>query len=88
MKRKLQRATKEHSWLGGVCGGIAYRFGTPVWFVRFMWIFIPLIYGFGILGYVGGTVLSFFAVLLYLSLWTFLPVWKKLPSDFEEITKP
>ena len=71
MTRKLRRVT-EHEWLGGVCAGVAYWLGAPVWLVRFLWAFSVLAYGAGIF--------------LYLFLWIFMPEWEKTPKDYKRIT--
>jgi phage shock protein PspC (stress-responsive transcriptional regulator) len=69
--RKLRRVT-EDEWIGGVCGGVAYWLGVPVWLTRLVWTCAALFYGIGI-----G---------LYILLWIFLPKWEDTPADYEQIT--
>ena len=71
MSTKL-RKIREGKWLGGICGGVAYRFGLPVWIVRVVWCFLFLTMGAGIL--------------LYMLLWMFMPWWEKTPEDFNKVT--
>lgn len=73
MDRKLRRIRDpEIGWLGGVCSGLAYFFGIPLWIVRLTWAL--LFFGAG----AGGIV--------YVLLWIFLPVWDSVPKDFFKVT--
>jgi len=67
--RKLRRV-KAKRWLGGVCAGVGYWLGLPTWLVRLVWVLLLLAYG------VGG--------LLYVLLWIFMPVWDRVPEDYDE----
>lgn len=69
--RKL-RAVSEHEWIGGVCAGMAYWLGVPVWLTRLVWACTILFVGVGLLSYI--------------LLWIFMPEWEKTPSDYEEVT--
>jgi phage shock protein C len=71
MKRKLRQTESEY-WISGVCGGIAYWLGIPVWVVRMIWFGAIFIYGIG-LG-------------LYIILAIFLPEWEQDPKDFYKVT--
>jgi len=72
MARKFRQITEEkHQWVGGVCAGMAYWLGAPVWLVRLVWFLMALIS---------------IGTLPYIILWIFLPQWKETPEDFEEIT--
>ena len=71
MNRKLRLMPNE-GWFAGVCAGIAYWVGMPVWIIRLISAIIVLSSGVG-----------FF---LYIILWIFLPKWDDTPADFEEIT--
>ncbi|MBI4142818.1 PspC domain-containing protein [Candidatus Uhrbacteria bacterium] len=71
MARKL-RCSDDHHWIGGVCAGVAYWVGIPVWLVRLGWTLVSLYYGAG--------------VVPYLLLWIFLPSWEHDPADFETVT--
>ena len=66
---KLRRIKGKH-WLGGVCAGVGYWLGMPTWLVRIVWAFLLLAYGLG--GF------------LYVLLWIFMPVWTKIPEDYEQ----
>lgn len=69
--RKLRKVTK-NEWIGGVCAGVAYWFGIPVWLIRLVWVCVALFYGVG--------------VGLYILLWIFMPTWDKTPTDYKEVT--
>ena len=71
MPTKL-RKIRAGKWLGGICGGVAYRFGIPVWIVRAVWCFLTLTMGVGLL--------------LYILLWIFMPKWDTTPKDFIKVT--
>jgi phage shock protein PspC (stress-responsive transcriptional regulator) len=66
---KLRRIHGKH-WLGGVCAGIGYWLGFPTWLVRLLWTLLLLAYG------LGG--------ILYILLWIFMPIWDRVPDDYEE----
>ncbi len=71
--RRLRRITEgKHARFCGVCAGVAYWIGLPVWLVRVAWIISVLVCGFGILPYV--------------LLWMFMPIWDETPEDFEQVT--
>ena len=55
-------------WLGGVCGGIAYAVGCPVWVAR--------------LAMTAATLCTAVPVALYLLVWFFMPRWEQTPFDF------
>lgn len=69
--RKFRKVT-EREWVGGVCAGLAYFVGAPVWIVRLVWAMAMVYFG------VGG--------FLYLCLWFFLPAWESTPKDYDEVT--
>ncbi|MBI2109300.1 MAG: PspC domain-containing protein [Parcubacteria group bacterium] len=71
-ERKLRLVTEEEQWVGGVCGGVAYWLGAPVWLVRLLWASSIIFFGFG--------------VGLYILLWIFMPNWDKMPEDYKKIT--
>ncbi|MEX1064242.1 MAG: PspC domain-containing protein [Candidatus Paceibacterota bacterium] len=71
MQDKL-RKVPERKWVAGICAGLAYYIGCPVWIVRLVWFVITLSYGFGLLAYI--------------LLWMFLPKWGKTPKDFDKVT--
>ncbi|MEK9154573.1 MAG: PspC domain-containing protein [Patescibacteria group bacterium] len=68
--RKLKRIP-DRGILGGVCAGLAYYLGIPVWVVRVVWAVVILWLGFGIL--------------LYPIFWIFMPK-ESAPEDFNERT--
>jgi|GEM_PF-394804 phage shock protein PspC (stress-responsive transcriptional regulator) len=70
-RRKLRRVTDEE-WIAGVCAGVAYKLGIPVWTVRLAWVLCSIFYGVGLLP--------------YLLLWIFLPEWVNTPGDFNRVT--
>jgi phage shock protein PspC (stress-responsive transcriptional regulator) len=57
--REWTRA-REGAWLGGVCRGLATRFGLPVAAVR--------------LAFVLGAILAFWGAVAYLALWVLMPL--------------
>jgi len=69
VRPKLRRIQGKH-WLGGVCAGVGFWLGVPTWLVRLVWSLLVFAYGFGIL--------------LYLLLWIFMPVWDRVPEDYEQ----
>jgi phage shock protein PspC (stress-responsive transcriptional regulator) len=78
-KIKSFRLANEHDAVGGVCAGIAYQLGMPVWAVRVL-VFLALFTHFfpgGVGDYVFGT---------YLLLWFFVPDYETDPKDFDEVT--
>jgi phage shock protein PspC (stress-responsive transcriptional regulator) len=70
--RRVFRLVKENNWIGGVCGGLAYWLGIPVWIVRMIWTASVVYFGVGFL--------------LYVILWIFVPNWDEDPKDYDEIT--
>jgi phage shock protein PspC (stress-responsive transcriptional regulator) len=66
---KLRRVKGQH-WLGGVCAGVGYWLGVPTWLVRVVGVLLLLAYGFG--------------GLVYVLLWIFMPVWERVPEDYED----
>jgi phage shock protein PspC (stress-responsive transcriptional regulator) len=58
--------------LSGVCSGIAYSIGAPVWVVRLLTVLLALSTG--------------VAVAAYLLLWIFMPKHAQTPADFEART--
>ena len=40
MRRGLYRS-RRHRIVAGVAGGMAERFGLPVWLVRLLWLLLP-----------------------------------------------
>lgn len=69
--RKLRKVTDDE-WIGGVCAGVAYWLGFPVWLVRLIWACAALFYGVG--------------VGIYILLWIFMPEWEETPADYQKIT--
>lgn len=69
---KFRRTPPGNRWLGGVCAGLAYTAGIPVWIVRLLVVVTFLFYGVGILP--------------YLLLWLLVPKWPELPADFSTRT--
>jgi len=49
--KRLYRASKKDSVIGGVCAGIANYFGIDPIIVRLIWLVLIFGYGFGILAY-------------------------------------
>lgn len=73
MERKFRRIIDEDiKWIGGVCAGIAYCLGISTWQVRLLVVLLTLVCG--------------FPLILYIFFWMFVPAWKEVPEDFEEIT--
>lgn len=72
--RKLRRITEDrHKRAGGVCAGVAYWLGAPVWLIRGLWVFASVFGGFG-----GG---------LYVALWICMPKWEETPADYDSVTE-
>lgn len=71
-RMKKFRRIPDKGWVGGVCAGIAYYLGFPVWIVRLVWALLIFGYGTGLL--------------LYILLWIFVPEAKKTPSDYNKRT--
>lgn len=69
---KQLRRIREKSWLGGVCAGIAYWLGWPLWFVRLTTFLVMGVNGVGLL--------------LYILLWIFVPGADEVPEDYKERT--
>ncbi len=65
------RTYPDAGWLGGVCAGIAYRFGVPTWIVRLTWFLLFACAGVGFVP--------------YLVLWVFVPE-AGTPSDYVDRT--
>ena len=63
----LQELTKSETdkWIGGVCGGFGQRSPLPSWVWRFLFSFLFLCFGTGLV--------------LYILLWMFMP--KKISTD-------
>jgi phage shock protein PspC (stress-responsive transcriptional regulator) len=63
----LQELTKSNTdkWIGGVCGGLGQHSPLPSWVWRFMFSFLVLFFGAGIV--------------LYILLWIFMP--KKVSTE-------
>jgi len=63
----LQELTKSDTdkWIGGVCGGLGQHSPFPLWVRRFMFSFLFLCFGAGIV--------------LYILLWIFMP--KKISTE-------
>lgn len=62
----------QKSWIGGVCAGLAYWLGLPLWIVRLIWGVAFFIYGVGLIP--------------YLLLWIFVPNAKSVPGDYVDRT--
>jgi phage shock protein PspC (stress-responsive transcriptional regulator) len=71
-ERKLRKMAASEAWVGGVCAGVAYWLGVPVWIVRLIWAVLILGYGVGLF--------------VYVLLWIFLPAWDCVPDDFKRRT--
>lgn len=69
--RKLRKVCDD-AFIGGVCAGVAYWLGIPVWLTRLLWACASFYYGFG--------------VGLYILLWIFMPEWEEAPEDYNEVT--
>lgn len=69
--RKLRKVA-QHEWIGGVCAGVAYWLGVPVWLTRLAWFCSVFFYGVG--------------VVVYILLLIFMPTWDKTPKDYKEVT--
>ena len=78
MRQKLEniknlKRIPEKGIIGGVCAGVAYFFGWPLWLVRLVATILI----------VGGV---HFMPFLYILMWIFVPK-EKAPVDFDTITK-
>jgi len=69
----LKRINGEVTKIAGVCAGIAYYLGTPVWVVRLFFLLT-------------GLLISPVSVLMYLIFWFILTVGPQ-PEDFYIITE-
>jgi phage shock protein PspC (stress-responsive transcriptional regulator) len=65
---KNLRCIPDKGWFGGVCAGLAYWLGLPLWLVRLAWGAAGFFYGLGIT--------------LYLLLWIFVPNAEEVPADY------
>lgn len=79
MREKLEnikhlRRISEKGIIGGVCAGVAYFFGWPLWLVRLVAAVLLL----------GG---MHFMPILYVLMWIFVPNMEKVPEDFDAVTK-
>ena len=70
--RKLRKLANS-KWIGGVCGGIAYCLGIPIWLTRV---------SVAILAFGSGPV----TIIPYILLWIFLPRWDTDPADLHRVT--
>jgi phage shock protein PspC (stress-responsive transcriptional regulator) len=64
--------TGDNNIFGGVCSGLAYFTGTPVWAWRAGFVVTSLLVG-------GG-------VVVYIILWCFMPYYENTPPDFQSRT--
>jgi phage shock protein PspC (stress-responsive transcriptional regulator) len=62
-------ASKESTG-SAACAGFGYWLAMPTWLVRLIWSVLLLAYG------AGG--------ILYVLLWIFMPIWDRVPEDYEE----
>lgn len=69
---KFRRLPYPENWIGGVCAGLAYAVGWPVWLVRLAFVLLFLTFGTGILAYA--------------LLWILAPKWTAIPEDFASRT--
>lgn len=79
MKEKLEnikhlKRIPEKGIIGGVCAGVAYFFGWPLWLVRLVTAVLLL----------GG---MHFMPIFYVLMWIFVPKMEKVPEDFDAVTK-
>lgn len=83
MERKpFKKVTRHpHSWIAGVCGGLAYSLGIPVLYVRIGAIVALCIFTNGFFDYLGS-----FVFWGYIIAWIFAPRWAEDPADFEKRT--
>ncbi len=79
MREKIENITNlkripEKGIVAGICAGIAYHLGSPLWVVRLVTavLFITR---------------AHFIPALYILLWIFVPKMEKAPADFDVITK-
>lgn len=68
--RKFKRV-RQHAWLAGVCGGLAYWLDMPTWLVRLGVFCLVVFAGIGIIPYF---LLAIFA-----------PSWGQDPLDYEQV---
>ncbi len=69
------------SWIGGVCGGIAYAYGWPVVAVRIFFFLFALVLTNPWSEYIGSAL-----ILFYILFWCFGPEWELDPTDYEHRT--
>lgn len=69
---KSFRLLPQKEWIGGVCAGLAYWLGAPLWLVRLVWGAAFFFYGVGLIP--------------YLLLWIFVPNAGNLPADYAQRT--
>ena len=79
MRHKIEniknlRRVPEKGVIGGVCAGIAYYLGAPLWVTRLV-AAVLLLGGFH------------FMPLLYILMWILVPKAEKVPEDFDALTK-
>ncbi len=79
MKEKLENIKNlkrypERGIIGGVCAGVSYFFGWPLWLVRLVTAFL-IIAG------------VHFMPFLYILMWIFVPKVERAPEDFDTTTK-
>lgn len=68
---RLVRITQKR-FLGGICAGFAYWLGWPTWVVRVLTVIVTLVTG--------------FAILIYVVLWIFMPAASELPPNYNDRT--
>ena len=71
---KHLRRMPEKGIVAGVCAGIAYWLGAPLWLVRLITAILFVI-GFN------------FIPAVYILMWIFVPKVEKTPEDFHEVVK-
>lgn len=76
--KKFHRAN-EHALFGGVCAGIAYTLGIPVWIIRII-IFLSIFTSF--FPYHPGS----FILPTYFLVWVFVPGYESDPKNFDKVT--
>ena len=64
----------EKGIIAGICAGIAYYLGAPLWIVRLITAIL----------FITG---AHFIPALYILMWIFVPKMEKAPEDFDVITK-
>ena len=75
--RKFRKTRPPIDWVEGVCSGLGYYIGCPVWIIRVLFVLITLFTPWPI-----GSML----ILAYILLAIFLPVWPENPKDFYKVT--